>query len=131
MAKANYEYDVDIVTKRYCDAVDHQDLSRALDCFHPQATLKEMTRNTAHVGRDAGIKIMFEGLSGAHSRLWHGNVVHTGDVEDEAVCRQFSVEVTRRVTNQELRYENNNLLYLKDGKFERVIVSMSGDNLQK
>ena len=131
MAKPNYEYYVDIVTKRYFDAVDHHDLPRVLECFHPHATLKEMTSNTEDVGRDVGIKTMFEGLFGAHRRIWHGNFVHTVDVEDEAVCSQFSVEVTPRATNQELRYENCNRFYLKDGKFERVFVYMSGDNLLK
>ena len=131
MPNIGYEYYVDIVTKRYFDAVDKQDLGRVLACFNPTATLKEMTSNTEHLGRDSGIKAMFEGLFGAHSRIWHGNFVHTVDIDVEAICSQFSVEVTPRASGQELRYENCNRFYLKDGKFERVFVYMSGDNLLK
>lgn len=131
MPSFGYEYYVNIVTKRYFDAVDNQDLQRVLDCFHGDASLKEMTSNTEHRGRDAGIKEMFEGLFGAHSRIWHGNFVHTVDVESEAICSQFSVEVTPYSSPEELRYENCNRFYLRDGKFDRVFVYMSGDNLLK
>lgn len=131
MSKLGYEYYVDIVTKRYFDAVDKQDLQRVLDCFHADATLKEMTSNTEHRGRELGIKGMFEGLFDAHRRIWHGNFVHTVDVEGQAICSQFSVEVTPYTSGQELRYENCNRFYLLDGKFDRVYVYMSGDNLLK
>ncbi len=131
MSQLGYKYYVDIVTKRYFDAVDKQDLQRVLDCFHADATLKELTSNTEHRGRELGIKKMFEGLFDAHSRIWHGNFVHTVDVEGQAICSQFSVEVTPHASGQELRYENCNRFYLLDGKFDRVYVYMSGDNLLK
>jgi ketosteroid isomerase-like protein len=131
MPKPDYEYYVDIVTKRYFHGVDNYDLQLVLDCFHPDATLKEMTSNSEHVGRDTGIRKMFEGLFGAHSRIWHGNFVHTVDVDTQAVCSQFSVEVTPHSTGRELRYENCNRFYLEDGRFQRVFVYMSGENLLK
>lgn len=131
MPKPGYEYYIDMVTKRYFDAVDKQDLQRVLDCFHAEATLQEMTSSTEHCGREAGIKRMFEGLFAAHSRIWHGNFVHTVDVEGQTICSQFSVEVTPRASGEELRYENCNRFYLADGKFDRVFVYMSGDNLLK
>jgi len=53
------------------------------------------------------------------------------DVESEAICSQFSVEVTPTDADSELRYENCNRFYLKDGKFTRVFVYMSGENLLK
>jgi hypothetical protein len=131
MKNAPYEYYVDIVTKRYFDGVDNYNLEKVLDCFHPDAVLTEVTSQTAHEGRDAGIRTMFEGLFAAHSRIWHGNFVHTVDEASEAICSQFSVEVTPVDGGAELRYENCNRFYLKDGKFQRVFVYMSGDNLLK
>ena len=74
---------------------------------------------------------MFEGLFAAHDRIWHGNFVHTADTESEAICSQFSVEVTAKGESEHLRYENCNRFYLKDGKFDRVFVYMSGENLLK
>jgi len=131
MAGINYEYYVDIVTKRYFDGVDNYDMDKVLDCFHEDAVLTEVTSMTVHEGREAGIRAMFEGLFDAHSRIWHGNFVHTVDTEGEAICSQFSVEVTPKGEDNELRYENCNRFYLKDGKFTRVFVYMSGENLLK
>ena len=131
MSAHPYEYYVDIVTKRYFDGVDNLNLAQVLDCFHEDAVLTEVTSNTVHEGRDAGIRTMFEGLFDAHSRIWHGNFVHTADTDSQAICSQFSVEVTPKGSDDELRYENCNRFYLKDGKFTRVFVYMSGENLLK
>ncbi len=130
MSEINYEYYVDIVTKRYFHGVDNYNMDLILDCFHDDAVLREMTSNTIHDGIDQ-IKEMFVGLFDAHSRIWHGNFVHTVDTDSEAVCSQFSVEVTSKDSGELTRYENCNRFYLKDGKFERVFVYMSGDNLLK
>lgn len=132
MSKLPYEYYVDIVTKRYFDAVDNKDLQRVLDCFHEDAFIHEMTSDTKHDGRDAGVKAMFERLMSDNERIWHGNFVHTVDVESEAICSQFSVEIEpKELGSEEQRYENCNRFYLKDGKFTRVYVYMSGSNLLK
>ncbi len=128
MSKVNYEHYIDIVTKRYFDGVDNYNMEQVLDCFHPDAVLTEVTSMTVHEGRDEGIKTMFEGLFDGFSHIWHGNFVHTADIESEAICSQFSVEITP-VDGEELRYENCNRFYLRDGKFSRVFVYMSGDNL--
>ena len=130
MSNHNYEYHVNIVTKRYFEGVDTYNMDLILDCFHNDAVLKEMTSNTVHDGIDQ-IKEMFVGLFDAHSRIWHGNFVHTADVEEHSVCTQFSVEVTSKETGELKRYENCNRFYLEDGKFKRVFVYMSGENLLK
>jgi len=131
MSAHPYEYYIDIVTKRYFDGVDNYNLDQVLDCFHEDAVLTEVTSMTVHEGRDQGIRKMFEGLFDAHSRIWHGNFVHTADTENEAICSQFSVEVTPKGADEELRYENSNRFYLEGGKFTRVYVYMSGENLLK
>ena len=129
MAGLPYEFYVDIVTKRYFEGVDKFDMDLVLGCFHEDAVLTEVPSMTVHEGREAGIRTMFEGLFAAHSRTWHGNSVHTAEVQSEAICSQFSVEVTPNGADNELRYENCNRFYLKDGKFSRVFVYMSGENL--
>ena len=130
MSNYNYEYHVDIVTKRYFQGVDSYDLDLILNCFHDDAVLSEMTSNTVHDGIDK-IKEMFVGLLDAHTRIWHGNFVHTVDIQEHAICSQFSVEVTGKDSGELKRYENCNRFYLEDGKFKRVHVYMSGENLLK
>ncbi|MCK5668754.1 MAG: nuclear transport factor 2 family protein [Gammaproteobacteria bacterium] len=124
-----YGYYVDIVTKRYFHGVDNFDMNLVLDCFHEDAVLQVMTSNTTHEGIDA-IKTMFTGLFDTHSRIWHGNFVHTVDIKRQSICSQFSVEVTPHGEDL-LRYENCNRFYLEDGKYKRVYVYMSGENLLK
>lgn len=127
---SEYSYLIDIVTKRYFDGVDNKSLAQVLDCFTEDAVLTEVTSNTVHHGRDAGIAAMFRKLFSDFSEIWHGNFVHTADPESEAICSQFSVLITPG-GGSELRYENCNRFYLKDGRFDRVFVYMSGDNLLK
>lgn len=125
-----YPYYIDIVTKRYFDGVDTKDMPKVLDCFTPDAILTEVTSNTVHTGRDAGIQAMFAKLFTDFSQIWHGNFVHTADPDSNAICSQFTVLITPN-DGVELRYENCNRFHLKDEKFHRVFVYMSGDNLLK
>ena len=125
-----YPHYIDIVTKRYFDGVDNKDLAKVLDCFTDDAVLTEVTSNTVHTGRDAGIRAMFVKLFADFSDIWHGNFVHTADPHSNAVCSQFTVLITPH-GGPELRYENCNRFYLKGDKFQRVYVYMSGDNLLK
>ncbi len=130
MNEHNYEYYVDIVSKRYFHGVDNFDMDRVMGCFHEDAVLREMTSNTVHDGYEA-IKNMFIGLFDYHSRIWHGNFVHTVDVREQAICSQFSVEITEKESGELRRYENCNRFYLEAGKYRRVFVYMSGENLLK
>ena len=125
-----YPFYIDIVTKRYFDGVDNKNITQVLNCFTEDAVLTEATSNTVHVGRDAGIRSMFEKLFTDFSDLWHGNFVHTADPASNSINSQFTVLITPN-GGSELRYENCNRFYLKDRLFHRVTVYMSGDNLLK
>ena len=123
-----YPFLVDIVTKRYFDAVDNKRLDRVLDCFAADAVLTEVTSNTVHTGRDDGIAAMFRRLFADFEQLWHGNFVHVADPRENAICSQFTVLITPNGGDL-LRYENCNRFYLDGDRFSRVFVYMSGDNL--
>lgn len=129
MPEHPYEYYIDLVTKQYFHSVDSFDVDAALACFNADALLHEMTSDTRHAGRDSGIRRMVEDFLAAHSRIWHGNMVHTVDVETASICTQFSVEVTPTDGGAPVRMENCNRFYLRDGLFCEVYVYMSGDNL--
>jgi ketosteroid isomerase-like protein len=124
-----YPYYIDIVTKRYFDGVDNKVMDKVLDCFTEDAMLTEVTSATVHDGK-AAIRAMFTKLFADFSDIWHGNFVHTADPESNAICSQFTVLITPN-GGDELRYENCNRFYLKDDRFHRVYVYMSGDNLLK
>lgn len=123
-----YPFYIDIVTKRYFDAVDNKQLDRVLDCFTEDAVLTEVTSMTIHRGRDTGIRSMFEKLFADFSSIWHGNFVHAADPLTNSICSQFTVLITPNGSSG-LRYENANRFYLQGDHFHRVYVYMSGDNL--
>lgn len=125
-----YHFYIDIVAKRYFDGVDNKNLTQVLNCFTPDATLHEVTSNTLHTGRDAGIAAMFRKLFADYEAIWHGNFVHTADPGSNSINSQFTVLITPNGSEQ-LRYENANRFYLRDRLFHRVYVYMSGDNLLK
>jgi uncharacterized protein (TIGR02246 family) len=124
-----YSFYIDVVTKRYFDGVDTKNMDKVLDCFTSDAILTEVTSNTVHNGIEA-IRAMFTKLFADFSSIWHGNFVHTADPQSNTVNSQFTVLITPN-GGEELRYENCNRFYLKDDKFHRVYVYMSGDNLLK
>jgi len=130
MSDQPYEYYVNIVTRRYFHGVDNGDMDLVMSCFHQDASVREMSSNTLHDGY-AAIKEMFVSLFAAHSRIWHGNFVHTVDTLEQAICSQFSVEVIPKEDTELVRYENCSRFYLEDGKFKSVFVYMSGENLLK
>lgn len=125
-----YPFYIDIVTKRYFDAVDNKQLDRVLDCFTDDAILTEVTSMTVHRGRDSGIRAMFQKLFADFESIWHGNFVHAADPQSNSICSQFTVLITPN-DDTELRYENANRFYLEGSRFHRVYVYMSGDNLLK
>lgn len=131
MTSSSYEYLIDIVTKRYFHGVDNKDIALTLACFQQDAVLMEAVSGNRFVGRDTGIRSMFERLFAANDRLWHGNFVHVADPSAESICSQFSVEVEPSGTGRTVRYENANRFYLEDGLFKNVYVYMSGENLLK
>jgi hypothetical protein len=121
---------IDIVTKQYFDGVDCKNIEQVLQCFTDDAVLTEVTSDTVHIGRNAGIKSMFVRLFADYEAIWHGNFVHTADPATNSICSQFTVLITPNGADQ-LRYENANRFYLRGDHFHRVYVYMSGTNLLK
>lgn len=126
---SSYEHLVDIVTKRFFHGMDHFDLDLVMSCFNPNAVLIEMTPkakkegyfNLKHEGYDA-IKKKFITLFEENSRIWHGNFVHTADSTQQSICTQFTIEVTSKASNKNLRANHASNIYLENGKFKRVVM---------
>ena len=123
-----YAFYIDLVTKRYFDSVDNKQLDETLACFTADAMLSVVTDDAVLEGRDGAIRDMFRSFFDANESIWYGNFVHTADPESNSICSQFTVLVKPH-GGAELRYENCNRFYLKDDKFHRVYIYMSGNNL--
>ncbi|MCS7158634.1 MAG: nuclear transport factor 2 family protein [Blastocatellia bacterium] len=133
-----YEYYIEMVENKYFENVDRKDLAAVLDCFCPDAifTIRSTTVDegrtrlvvTTHQGRDTGIKRMFENLFDNYSFMVHKDFTHVVDVERGRCAAQFDV-ILIAADGRQINMSNCNFFYLEQGKFKRVDVYMSGENV--
>ena len=123
------EYLIDMVENKYFANVDAKRLQPALDCFVPDAEFTIQSAFSKHVGRDDGVKKMFEIFFASFpQKIWHGNFRHLVDVEKGHIASQFDVELIDQNGKQTV-LSNCNCFWLENGKFKRVFVYMSGENV--
>lgn len=122
---------IDLVVQRYFANVDAKNLDAVLSCFQSDVTFTIQSAFHTHVGRDDGVRKMFQTLFSSYAkRIWHGNFRHVVDVEEGHIASQFDVELIDggdRLT----KLSNCNFFWLENGRFKYVYVYMSGDNVLK
>jgi ketosteroid isomerase-like protein len=125
-----HDYYVDMVESKYFANVDRKDMDAVLDCFTEDAVFTIQSAFTTHEGRETGIRRMFENLFETYpQKIVHRDFKHVVDAENNRCAAQFEVELTDAEGN-ETYLSNCNFFYLdENGKFERVFVYMSGENV--
>lgn len=129
--KLDREQLIDIVVNRYFANVDASQLQPVLDCFEPDVVFTIQSAFHTHTGRDTGVKQMFETLFASYpKKIWHGNFRHIVDVENGHISSQFDVELID-AAGKVTKLSNCNFFWLENGKFKKVFVYMSGENVLK
>ncbi|MES1943940.1 hypothetical protein PC39_07494 [Salinisphaera sp. PC39] len=128
MAAFPRQHYIDMVEKHYFGNVDRKNMQAVLDCFQEDGSLTVQTAPITHEGRDAGVREMFQTLFDSYQVIWHGNFEHTVDVENECIATRFDVRLVDH-DGGEVELHNCNFWYCRDGKFQRVYVFMSGENV--
>ncbi len=129
MTQLNREQLIDLATQQYFANVDQKNMEQVLACFHPDAQFTVQTDPITHDGV-AGVRQMFEGLFSTYQDIWHGDFECAADEKTQTVCARFNVYLKDHQGN-EVKLSNCNFWYVRDGKFERVYVFMSGENVLK
>ncbi|MCX7170275.1 MAG: nuclear transport factor 2 family protein [Proteobacteria bacterium] len=120
---------IDMVVNKYFANVDAKKLQPVLDCFWPDVEFTIQTAFHTHTGRDSGVKKMFENLFESYpKKIWHGNFRHVVDTGSGHIASQFDVDLIDKDGKQTL-LSNCNFFWLENGKFKRVFVYMSGENV--
>ena len=102
------------------------DVEATLACFEPDASFTIATYDSVFRGRDGEIRAMFERLNARYARVWHGAFDHVVQPPGRIASR-FRVENT--LHDGSLRVKHNcNFFSVRDGRFDAVVVYMSGDN---
>lgn len=128
MASFPRQHYIDMVEKHYFANVDRKELQSVLDCFNDSAFLTVQTAPITHEGRDDGVRKMFETLFESYESIWHGDFEHTVDEENERISSRFTVHLIDH-DGGKVELRNCNFWYFDNGKFQRVFVFMSGENV--
>ncbi|MBZ5702553.1 MAG: nuclear transport factor 2 family protein [Acidobacteriia bacterium] len=123
------EWYVELAVKKYFANVDRKNLQGVLDCFNEDAVFTIQSHFSVHTGRDTGIRKMFEELF-QYRTILHTDFENIVDVESEAISSRFRVELDP-VSGPHVHLMNVNHWYVKNDKFQRVYVWMSGENVLK
>lgn len=127
MSRLTREQLSELATEKYFGNVDRKNMQAVLDCCHENVQFTIQTDNLTHDGH-TGVRKMFDNLFNNFEEIWHGDFELAVDVETQTVCSRFNVYLKDPQGN-ETRLRNCNFWYVEDGKFRRVFVFMSGENV--
>ena len=117
------------LVESYFLAVDQKDIDRVSTFFSAKSIFTIASYNVAYQGLD-DIVSMFERLNDRYDNIWHGNFEHLVCVDEGKAASQFDVK--NIMNNGAAQYKKNaNFFVIKNGRFEKVDVYMSGDNSLK
>jgi ketosteroid isomerase-like protein len=116
-----------LAEQQYFANVDKKNMAGVLACFHDDVAFTIQTDNLTHPGV-AGVEKMFDNLFSNFDEIWHGDFETAADEEAQTVCARFNVYLKDPQGN-ETRLRNCNFWYVEDGRFKRVFVFMSGENV--
>ena len=127
MSHFSREQLIDLAVQKYFGNVDRKNMQAILDCCHEDVAFTIQTDNLTHSGH-AGVRKMFDNLFGNYETIWHGDFEVAADAETQTVSARFNVFL-KDAQGNETRLRNCNFWYVEDGKFRRVFVYMSGENV--
>ena len=126
MTKLTAEQMIDLVEKSYFYNVDNKNLDSAVDCFAEDAELTVQPAHVTHRGHDE-IRRMFSDFMRDTPVIYHGEFGHVVDVDNQLIASQFLAR-NDLADGSVVAMRNCNFFVLRDGRFAKVTIYMSGDN---
>ncbi len=105
----------------YFASIDRSDLAATLATMAPDCVIEYVTDGSRFEGRDAGVKAYFEQRNANVLKSWHGNFMHTADLESARVATRFSVRRTDKGA-AERTGDNINLFQFEGRRIARIAV---------
>lgn len=112
----------------YFGALDARRVDDVLSYFNEDAVFTVQSAFVTCKGRDREIKTMFEQFLETYAAVVHTDFEHIVDPTAQAISSRFRVELDDRQQGHETKQSVNHW-YFQDGKFQRVYVWISGDNV--
>lgn len=116
------------IVESYFKALDDRRIVDVLDYFNEDATFVVQSAFLNYSGRDSEIKSMFEGFLDSYNLVLHTDFEHIVDPFSRSISSKFRVELDGTNGSHDTKQSVNHW-YLKNGKFHRVYVWISGNNV--
>ncbi len=110
---------IDLIEKRYFNAIDQGRLDDTLDCIAPDCVWHIYPAGTVLNGRDGEIRDAFAGAIERYPTMWHGNFEWTVDEAAQRVAASFDVRLVDKAGKQ-TDLSNVKLFQIVDGRFTRL-----------
>ena len=110
---------IDLVEKRYFNAIDQGRLEDTLACVAPDCVWNIYPAGTILTGRDGEIRDAFADAIERYPTMWHGNFEWTVDEAAQKVAASFDVRLVDKA-GRETELSNVTLFRIEDGRFARL-----------
>jgi ketosteroid isomerase-like protein len=110
---------IEAVERRYFANLDAKNLEATLECFTSDAVLTIQSAFSTHVGRDTGIRQMFERLFERYEKVDYRDFSHVVDLQTGGCASRFEVENVTWDGEVE-RLSNCNFFWFDGAKFKEV-----------
>ena len=126
MTKLTAEQIIELVEASYFYNVDNKNLDDVIACFTGDAELTVQTAHVTHRGHDE-IRRMFGDFMRDTPVIYHGDYSHVVDVDNQLIASQF-IARNELADGSKIAMRNCNFFVLRDGRFGKVTIYMSGEN---
>jgi ketosteroid isomerase-like protein len=110
---------IELIEKRYFNAMDQGQLDDTLACLAPDCVWNIYPAGTVLRGRDTEIRAAFEDAIARYPTMWHGNFEWIVDEAEQKVATSFDVRLVDKA-GRETKLSNAKLFRIEDGRFTRL-----------
>ena len=110
---------IDLVEKRYFNAMDQGQLNETLARLSPNCVWRIYPAGTVLNGRDGEIRDAFADAIARYKTMWHGNFEWTIDEAAQRVAASFDVRLIDKA-GKETKLRNVKLFQVEEGRFTHL-----------
>ncbi len=124
MQRLNRKDLIDLVEKRYFAAMDDRRLDEMLACLAEDCVFTIYPAGDRAVGRESGIRDLFESAYATYPKMWHGNFEWVVDEAAQRVAGNFDVRLVKD-DGETIEMRNGKFFSVEDGRFSELNLYLS------
>jgi ketosteroid isomerase-like protein len=124
MQRLNRQELIDLVEKRYFAAMDDRRLEEMLACLAEDCVFTIYPAGDRAVGRDGGIRDLFETVYATYPEMWHGNFEWVVDEAEQRLAASFDVRLVDSA-GKEMVMRNGKFFSVENGRLSQLNLYLS------